>query len=133
MRNASVPLDGPRPASDVVGLVTRPSGWGRVRLYGAASTAGHIRRRADTITLALLVLALAMLVPTARTTDGMEAALAEVVASLPTLVEPVAALAYDLLAIWSVVMVLLAVLRRRWRLALALLTAVPIAVAVSLS
>ena len=132
MRNASVPLDGPRPASDVVGLVTRPSGWGRVRLYGAASTAGHIRRRADTITLALLVLALAMLVPPARTTDGMEAALAEVVASLPTLVEPLAALAYDLLAIWSVAMVLLAVLRRRWRLALALLTAVPIAVAVSL-
>ena len=36
--------------------------------------------------------------------------------SLPTVVEPFAALAYDLLAIWSIAMVLLAGLRRRWLL-----------------
>ena len=45
---------------------------------------------------------------------------------------PFAALAYDLLAIWAVAMVPLAGLRRRWRLALALLTAIPIAAAVTL-
>jgi hypothetical protein len=106
------------PATDVLGLVTRPSGWGRVRLYGASVVAGHIRRRANTVTLALYVLALAVLVPAARTTDGVEAALAEVVASLPTVVAPLAALPYDLLAVWAVAMVALACIRRHWRLTL---------------
>ena len=73
------------------------------------------------------MLALAVLVPTARTTDGVEAALADVVASLPTVVDPFAALPYDLLAVWAVAMVALALVRRHWRLALSLITAVPVA------
>lgn len=123
---------GPRPATDLRGVITQPSGWGRVRLYGAAASAGHIRRRADTITLALCVLALIVLVPSARTTDGVEAAVAEVVASLPTVVAPLAALPYDLLVVWSVAMVLLACVRRHWRLALSLVAGIPVAVAVTL-
>ena len=73
-----------------------------------------------------------MLFRTARTTDGVEAALAEVVASLPTVVAPFAALPYDLLAVWAIVMVALALLRRHWRLALSLITAVPVAACVTL-
>ena len=53
-------------------------------------------------------------------------------ASLPTVVAPFAAFPYDLLAVWAIAMVVLAGLRRHWRLALALVIAVPIAVAVTL-
>ena len=119
--------------TDVLGLVTHRSGWDRIRLYGASVTADHVRRRADTITLVLYVLALLVLVPAARTTDGVEAALTEVVASLPAVVAPFAALPYDLVAVcgrpsW----VALALLRRHWRLTLSLITAVPVAACVTL-
>ena len=121
-----------RPATDVRGLVTRPSGWGHIRLYRASVSAGHGRRRVDTITLAFYALGLAVLVPAARTTDGVEAALAEVVASLPTVIAPFAALPYDLLAVWAVGMVAMAGIRRHWRLVLSLMTVIPIAAAVTL-
>jgi len=117
--------EGTAHATDVLGLVTRRSGWGRVRLYGASVTADRVRRRVDTVTLALYVLALAVVVPAARTTDGVEAALADVVASLPTVVAPLAALPYDLLAVWAVAMMVLAAIRRHWRLAVSLVTAIP--------
>ena len=119
-------------ATDVLGLVTRRSGWGRVRLYGASVTADRVRRRVDSITLALFVLALVVVVPAARTTDGVEAALAEVVASLPTVVAPLAALPYDLLAVWALAMVVVAAIRWQWRLAVSLVTAIPVAVGVTL-
>ena len=120
------------PATDVRRLVTHPSGWGRVRLYGASAAAGHIRRRVDTITLVLYVVALAVVIPAASTTDGVEAALADVVESLPTAVDPFAALPYDLLAVWAVAMVGAALVRRHWRLALSLITAIPVAACVTL-
>ena len=121
-----------RPAVDLLGVITQPSGWGRIRLYGAAASAGRIRRRSDNITLAVCALALIVLIPSARTTDGVEAALADVVASLPTMVAPLAALPYDLLLVWSAAMVFLACVRRHWRLALSLTVGVPVAVAVTL-
>ncbi len=126
------PAAGRRPATDVRGLVARPSGWGRIRLYRASVTAGYGRRRVDTITLAFYALGLAVLVPAARTTDGVEAALAEVVAALPTVIAPFAALPYDLLAVWAVGMVAMAGIRRHWRLVLSLITVIPIAAVVTL-
>ena len=121
-----------RPATDVLGLVTRPSGWNRVRLYGASVAADRVRRHVDTITLVLYALALAVLVPTARTVDGVEAALAELVASLPTVVAPFAAVPYDLLAVWVVAMLVVAIFRMRWRLVLSMVSAIPIAIVVTL-
>jgi hypothetical protein len=87
------------------------------------------RRPVDTIELTLHALALLMVVPAARTIDGLEAALVDVVASLPSVVEPIAALGYDLLAVSAVVVVALAALRRHGRLASSLVTAVPSSVA----
>lgn len=130
--SSAATTDEARPATDVLALLTRPSGWGRVRLYGASVAADRVRRRVDTITLVLYAVALAVLVPTARTTDGVEAALAELVASLPTVVTPFAAVPYDLLAVWVVAMGAAAIIRMRWRLVLSLVAAVPIAVAVTL-
>ena len=80
----------------------------------------------------LYVVALAVVIPTASTTDGVEAALAEVVASLPTAVDPFAALPYDLLAVWAIAMMGAALVRRHWRLTLSLITAIPVAACVTL-
>jgi hypothetical protein len=54
------------------------------------------------------------------------------VASLPALIAPVAALPYDLLAVWVAAMLALAAIRRHWRLALSLVAAIPVAVVVTL-
>ena len=104
------------PAADVLGLVTRTSGWGQVRLYAASVSTGYVRRSVDSITPIFYALALAVLVPTARTTDGVEASVAEFVAALPTVVAPIAAVPYDFLAVWVVGMVVVAAFRKHWRL-----------------
>jgi uncharacterized protein (TIRG00374 family) len=116
--------DGAR-GGTIFGLLTRPSGWRRIRLFSASARAPHMRRSADLITLLVSMLALAVAIPTARTTDELEAALFEVATKLPGLVDPLFAVAYDLLALWALASFVLVVVRRHWRLGAGLLLAVP--------
>jgi uncharacterized membrane protein YbhN (UPF0104 family) len=113
-------------------LVARPSGWRRIRLFGASARAPHTRRRADLITLLCVGIALAAVVPAAATTDGVELALHEALRELPHLIDPLFALAYDALAVWALAAVVLTALRRHWRLVLSLITAIPVGVALTL-
>jgi uncharacterized protein (TIRG00374 family) len=110
-------------------LAARPSGWGRIRLFGSSSHAPHVRRRVDLITLGFLVLALFVVTRTARTTDGVEAALDDALRQLPDLFDPIWAVAYDLLAVGALVCWALAVLRGRWRLAAAMTATILVALA----
>jgi uncharacterized protein (TIRG00374 family) len=101
-------------------LAARPSGWRRVRLFGASASAPHVRRQVDLITLGFLVAFLFVVVGAASTTDGVEAALDEVLRQLPNLFDPFWAIAYDLLAVAALASYALALVRGRWRLACAM-------------
>lgn len=119
------------PAADrngILALLTRPSGWRRIRLFSASARAPHTRRRADLITLLVSLLAIAIVVPTARTTDDFEAALAGVMDQLPGFLTPLFAVAYDLLALWALICLVLVIVRRHWRLAGGLLLALPVSI-----
>lgn len=109
--------------------LTRPSGWKRIRIYGASSHAPHVRRSVDLITVGFLVVALALLAPAARNTQGLEEAVAEAIGRLPGIVDPIWAVAYDLLGVAAVTCYVVALLRGRWRLVLALTATGLIAVA----
>lgn len=124
------PLDPPRRGPGLLSLA-RPSGWKRLRLWGASSQARHVRRRADLITLGVALLALAIILPGARRTDGLEQAVLEAIAVLPPVIDPVLAITYDLLAVFAVLALVLALARRQWRLTLRLLAVVPAGLAVS--
>ena len=113
----------------ILRLAARPSGWRRIRLFGSSSDAPHIRRRVDLITLGFLVLGMVAVTRAARTTDGVEAALDEVLRELPSLFDPIWALAYDLLAVAALTCWALALLRGRWRLAFAMTAAILVALA----
>ncbi|HRW37485.1 MAG: flippase-like domain-containing protein [Acidimicrobiales bacterium] len=112
----------------VLGLLARPSGWRRIRLFSASARAPHVRRRADLTTLLVALLALAAAIPAARTTDDLEAALLDVATRLPGLLDPLFALAYDALALWAVACLVLVVARGHWRLAAGLVLAIPASV-----
>lgn len=118
-------------SSTILGVVARPSGWTRIRLFSASARAPHTRRSADLITLLVALLTLAVAVPAARTTDELEAALLDVATKLPGLVDPLLAVAYDVLALWALAGLVLVVVRGHWRLAAGLLLAVPTAIAVT--
>lgn len=112
----------------VIRLLTQPSGWRRIKVFGASASAPKRRRRADGITLVWLVMALLVVASTTRTVSGVEAAIADAVAALPSLVAPIAAVPYDLLAVWAVLVLVLALVRGHWRLALGLAIAVPLGI-----
>jgi uncharacterized membrane protein YbhN (UPF0104 family) len=124
------PLDPPRHGPGLLSLA-RPSGWKRLRLWGASSRARHVRRRADLITLGVALLALAIILPGARRTDGLEQEVLGAIAVLPPVLDPVLAITYDLLAVFAVLALVLALVRRQWRLTLRLLAVVPAGIAVS--
>ena len=115
----------------VLGMMTRPSGWGRVRLFGASPKATHVRRRSDLVTFVMAVLGLALLTPAARATDGVEAALLDVIDQLPKLLDPVFAIAYGALTVWAAGSLLAALVRRHGRLAAAMVLVVPIGLALA--
>jgi uncharacterized protein (TIRG00374 family) len=114
--------------STILGLVARPSDWKRIRLFSASARAPHTRRSADLITLLVALLALAVAIPAARTTDELEAALLDVATKLPGLFDPLLAVAYDVLALWAIAGLVLVVVRGHWRLAAGLALAVPAAI-----
>ncbi len=123
--------DGEQRGSGTAGVLrlARPSGWKRIRIFGASPRAPHVRRSVDLITVGFLVAAMALLAPAARNTEGLEEAVAESIERLPGLADPIWAVAYDLLGVAAVACYLLALLRGRWRLVLALTAAVLVAVA----
>lgn len=100
----------------LVELVTRPSGWRRIRLFGASARAPRRRRRADAIALVVELAVLLALVPTARSTGAVEQAIYQGIGDLPGIVDPFASFAYDLLAAWAALALVLVVVRGRWRL-----------------
>jgi glycosyltransferase 2 family protein len=106
---------------NVLTLLIQPSGWRRIKLFAASTTAGHRRRRADGISLAWYVLALLVVVPTTRSIDGVEAGLAETVQRLPDIVAQAAAVPYDLLTAWAALVLILVLVRRHWWLLAGLL------------
>jgi uncharacterized protein (TIRG00374 family) len=110
----------------VLGMMTRPSGWRRVRLFGASSKAAHVRRKADLVTFGMAVLGLALVVPAARSTDGVEAALLDAIEQLPKVFDPLFAIAYGALAVWAIGSLVAAFVRRHWRLVAAMVLVVPI-------
>jgi hypothetical protein len=110
----------------VLDMVTRPSGWRRVRLFGASSKAAHVRRRADLLTFGMAVLGLVLVVPAARSTDGVEAALLDAIEQLPKLFDPLFAIAYGMLAVWAIGSLVAALVRRHWRLVAAMVLVVPV-------
>lgn len=132
MATTAEPADHRRPDS-VLTLLTRPNGWRRIRLFGASSNAPHVRRRADLTTLIVAIICLAVVVPTARTTDGVEAAVYEAIGNLPTLFDPLFAIVYDALAVWAVGSLLLVAARRHWRLAVAMALALPVSAVLTLA
>jgi uncharacterized membrane protein YbhN (UPF0104 family) len=118
------------PAPGRVAL-TQPSGWKRIRLFGASARAQHVRRRADLITFGVALGALGVVLSGARRTDGLEAAVLEAVDALPAVLDPLFALAYDALAVFAAASLVLALARSQWRLALRLLAVVPAGVLAS--
>src|SRR3954462_8001335 len=91
--------DSPAGRVAVLALLRRPSGWSRLRMFSSSARAPRVRRREDLITLACAVLALLVVLPAARTTDGIEAALLDTIDQIPSLADPVLAFLYDLLAV----------------------------------
>jgi uncharacterized membrane protein YbhN (UPF0104 family) len=114
------------PEGSVIRLLTRPSGWSRIKLFGASSRAPYSRHRADAVSLILHVIALVAVMPTTRKLNGFEANLARAVDSLPTIVAPIASVPYDLLAVWAVVVLVLTAVRGHVRLLIGLLATIPV-------
>lgn len=112
--------------SPLLALLTRPLGWRRTKLFGSSARSGNVRRRADLITAAWCVLGLALAAPAASSVGVFEAALVQVIASLPSIVSALSSFFYDLLAVWVVFLLLAAAVRGHWRLVLGLVLAVPL-------
>jgi uncharacterized membrane protein YbhN (UPF0104 family) len=123
----------PEGRAAVLALLRRPSGWGRLRMFSSSAHAPRVRRREDLITLTCAVLALLAVMPAARTTDGIEAALLDTINQIPSFSDPVLAFAYDLLGVFAVVVVGVALVRRHWRLLVGAVLSIPAAIGLTLA
>lgn len=74
-------------------LLIRPSGWHRIKLFGAPPRAQHVRRGADAIALAGQVVALVVLVPSTRSLSSFESGMVDTIATLPEFLRPLASIA----------------------------------------
>src|SRR4051812_5698651 len=117
----------------VLALLRRPSGWARLRMFSSSAGAPRVRRREDLITLTCAVLALLAVLPAARTTDGIEAALLDTINQIPSFSDPVLAFVYDLLGLFAVVVVGVALVRRHWRLLIGAVLSIPVAIGLTLA
>jgi uncharacterized membrane protein YbhN (UPF0104 family) len=98
------------------------SRWGRVDRAGARAFAvprrpHRFKRSTDALLLALSVVVL--LVSGARVDEPVgtfEAAVEAVLTSLPLVLEPVWQIAFDLVQVWALLLIALALIRRRWGL-----------------
>ena len=103
----------------------------RLRLFSAEREQPRFRRATDVFLLVPTLLGLALLVA-AYPPSRFERSLIALLHSLPGPLDPIWAALYDLLAIWALVLVVVAIIARRHAVWLAALASVAVAVAVTL-